>query len=146
MASCEATKPCGMCCVPPASVLTSVPAPHDWMMPPATSTSAETNASGRSRRPVPRTTSTHTLPSVPDFRRANPRTRATATARPTAADRKFCTARPAICTVYPTVASGEYDCQFVFATNDAAVLNASAGPTAGRPRSPGSTTWMRWSR
>lgn len=146
MASCEATNPSGMCCVPPVSVVTSVPVPHDWTTPPATSTSAETKAIGRSTRPVPRTTSTQTLPSVSDFRRASPRTRATATDSPTAADRKFCTARPAICTVYPTVTSGEYDCQFVFATNEAAVLNASEGPTAGRPRSPGSTTWMRWSR
>ena len=34
-----------------------------------------------------------------DPRRANPRTRAIATAMPTAADTKFCTARPASCTV-----------------------------------------------
>ncbi len=95
---------------------------------------------------MPRTMSTQTLPIVPVRRRANPRTSATATASPTAADRKFCTASPAICTVKPMVASGEYDCQFVFVTKDAAVLNASDGPTFGSPRSPGRTTWMRCSR
>ena len=61
-------------------------APSDWTTPPATSTSREHERDrGRSRRPSPRTTSTQTLPSVPHLRRANPRTRATATARPTAA-------------------------------------------------------------
>ena len=48
---------------------------------------------------MPRTRSTQKLPIVPELRRANPRTSATATAMPTAADTKFCTARPASCTV-----------------------------------------------
>ena len=43
-----------------------------------------------------RTRSTQKLPIVAERRRASPRIRATATERPTAADTKFCTARPAI--------------------------------------------------
>ena len=39
--------------------------------------------------------------------RAKPRTSAIATAMPTAADTKFCTARPAICTRWPMVDSPE---------------------------------------
>jgi hypothetical protein len=52
---------------------------------------------------------------------------------PTAADTKFCTARPANWTRWPIVTSGEYDCQLVFATNDAAVLNDRPCSTPGRP-------------
>ena len=48
--------------------------------------------------------------------RANPRTSATATAMPTAAETKFCTARPAICTRWPMVDSPEYACQLVLVT------------------------------
>jgi len=82
---------------------------------------------------------------VPLTRDAKPRTSATATAMPTAADRKFCTARPASCTVYPRVTSGEYDCQFVFVTNETAVLNARGSLVAGRPSENGSHCCSRCS-
>ena len=45
---------------------------------------------------VIRVRSTQKLPSRSVWVRASPRMRATATEIPTAADRKFCTARPAI--------------------------------------------------
>ena len=57
---------------------------------------------------------------------------ATATAMPTAAERKFCTARPAIWAVKPSVDSPEYDCQLVFVTNETAVLSAGCHPLGGR--------------
>ena len=60
-------------------------------------TIAETNAIGNSTYTVPRTKSTQKLPMVFEPLRANPRMRATATAIPTAADRKFCTASAPIC-------------------------------------------------
>ena len=44
-----------------------------------------------------RVRSTQKLPIVSERRRVSPRTRATATAIPTAADTKFCTVSPAIC-------------------------------------------------
>ena len=59
---------------------------------------------------------------------------ATATAMPTAAETKFCTASPAIWTRWPIVDSPEYDCQFVLVTNEAAVLNAWSGVDAGEAR------------
>ena len=43
------------------------------------------------------------------------------------------------------VSSGEYDCQFVFVTNETAVLNASPSGTGGRPSEYGSTAWKRCS-
>ena len=46
---------------------------------------------------VPRTVSTQKLPIVEVVRRAIPRIRATSTAIPDAAERKFCTVRPSIC-------------------------------------------------
>ena len=45
-----------------------------------------------------RVRSTQKLPSRSVLLRAKPRTSAIATAMPTAAETKFCTARPAICT------------------------------------------------
>jgi hypothetical protein len=78
--------------------------------------------------------------------RTNPRTSTTATAMPTAADTKFCTVRPAICTRWPMTVSGTYDCQFVLVTNDTAVLNAMPGSTGPRPRLSGSRPWSRCSR
>ena len=56
---------------------------------------------------VPRTRSTQKLPRSPVRLRAKPRTTAIATAMPTAADTKFCTARPAICTKWLWVDSPE---------------------------------------
>ena len=42
------------------------------------------------------------------------------------------------------MSSGEYDCQFVFVTNEAAVLNDSPSGTAGSPSEYGSTACARW--
>lgn len=53
----------------------------------------------------PRTRSDQKLPSSPVRERAKPRTRATATAMPTAAETKFCTARPPVCTTWPMACS-----------------------------------------
>lgn len=50
-------------------------------------------------RNVPRTRSTQKLPSVTSRLAAKPRTRAIATAMPTAAETKFCTASAVACTV-----------------------------------------------
>ena len=65
-----------------------------WLM----STTVNTTASGTSTRVRVRVMSTQKLPMVDEARRARPRMRATATAIPTAAETKFCTASPAICT------------------------------------------------
>ena len=81
---------------------------------------------------MPRTRSTQKFPIVFEPLRENPRMRATATAMPTAALRKFCTASAPICDRYDIVVSPEYACQFVFVTNDTAVFHDSAGVTPGR--------------
>ena len=60
-------------------------------------TIAPITAIGSRIRIVMRTRSTQKLPRFGVALRAKPRTTATATAMPTAADTKFCTARPAIC-------------------------------------------------
>ena len=88
---------------------------------------------GSSTRIVIRVRSTQKLPSWSVCLRAKPRTTATATAMPTAAERKFCTARPAICTRCPIVDSPEYHCQFVLVTKLTAVFQAPDGKTAGKP-------------
>ena len=62
------------------------------------STIANSTESGSSTRTQMRTRSTQKLPSRSVRLRAKPRTSATATAIPTAAETKFCTASPAICT------------------------------------------------
>ena len=54
--------------------------------------------SGISSRTVARVTSTQKLPSLSVRDRVKPRIIAIATTRPTAADMKFCTASPPICT------------------------------------------------
>ena len=118
--------------VPPVSVATSTGLAKFWTAPPITSTSAKTNESGSRIRTVARVRSTQKLPSRSVWVRTNPRISPTATARPTAADTKFWTARPAICTRWPMVASPEYHCQFVFVTNETAVLKAPAGGTPGK--------------
>ena len=51
--------------------------------------------------------STQKLPMLLTLCRAKPRMRATATTNPVAADRKFWTAKPAICTKYPIADSPE---------------------------------------
>ena len=50
---------------------------------------------------------------------------------PTAAETKFCTARPTICVAYVIVDSPEYACQFVFVTKLTAVFHDNAGPMPG---------------
>ena len=92
--------------------------------------SARTSESGSSTYSVPRTRSTQKLPSRPAERRAMPRTSATATAMPTAADMKLWNASCVICEKYDIVDSPAYDCQFVFVVNDAAVSNAWRSGTA----------------
>src|SRR6476646_2164468 len=75
--------------------------------------------------------STQKLPMRPAERRAMPRTRATATAMPTAADAKLWNASWVICEKYDIVDSPLYDCQFVFVVNDAAASNDWRSVTAG---------------
>ena len=69
------------------------------MTPPTSSTTAATTAIGSRMRMVPRTRSTQKLPIRSVLWRARPRTSAIATARPTAAETKFCTVSPTACTV-----------------------------------------------
>src|SRR5690349_9387820 len=61
-----------------------------------------------------------------------PRTSATATATPTAAETKLWNASWVIWEKYDIVVSPAYDCQFVFVVNDAAVSNACRSTTAAR--------------
>ena len=83
-------------------------------------------ADDRDRQQDPQTDPDQVDPEVAQLRRssrrAKPRTSATATAMPTAAETKFCTARPAICTRWPIVDSPEYDCQLVLVTKLTAVF------------------------
>lgn len=67
----------------------------------ATRTRAKTIASGSSRRSTIRVRSTQKLPTRSVLFRVNPRISAATIAMPTAAETKFCTARPAICTRWP---------------------------------------------
>ena len=69
------------------------------------STIAAMKAIGSRMRTVARTRSAQKLPIVSLVARVNPRIKATATAMPTAAETKFCTARPTICTRWPIVDS-----------------------------------------
>ena len=66
--------------------------------PSATSTIAARNEIGSSTRVTLRVRSTQKLPMRSLPARTKPRTSATATAMPTAAETKFCTVSPAICT------------------------------------------------
>ena len=66
-----------------------------------------------------------------DFR-AMPRTNATATAMPTAADAKLWKASCVICEKYDITCSPTYDCQFVFVVNDADVSNDCRSVTAAK--------------
>ena len=148
IASWLATGPPVMCWVAPARVCTSVPADRFWIAPPATSTTAASTDNGSTIRTQMRTRSTQKLPSWsapgpgcpaeprrPDLAepRVKPRTSATATAIPTAAEAKFCTASPAICTRCPMVDSPEYHCQLVLVTKLTAVFQAPDGTTFGKP-------------
>ena len=99
IASCDATGPPGSVWVAPVSVVTSWKLEKFWITPPMSSTIAPNVAMGSRMRTVPRVRSTQKLPSVFVLIEARPRTRATATAIPTAAERKFCTVNPTNCTV-----------------------------------------------
>ena len=107
MDSCDATGPPGIACVPPVTVWTVWNPWRFWTTPCDTKISANTNAIGNRIRTVDRTMSDQKLPTVSDSARVKPRTRATATAMPTAAETKFWTARPLICTRWPMVDSPE---------------------------------------
>src|SRR6476646_8151021 len=93
-----------------------------------------------------RVRSTQKLPNLSVRLRAKPRTRAIATAMPTAADTKFCTANPAICTRWPMVDSPEYDCQLVLVTKLTAVFQATLGSTLGMSLASGSQVCSRWKK
>ncbi len=69
-----------------------------WTTPPAISTTAPITQIGSRMRTTVRMRSTQKLPSWSVRLRAKPRTSAIATAMPTAALVKFCTASPDICT------------------------------------------------
>ncbi|GAA3159240.1 hypothetical protein GCM10020001_099080 [Nonomuraea salmonea] len=132
-----------MACVPPVRVVTCWTPERFCTTPPATSTSAPAKAIGSRMRSVPRTRSTQKLPIVADSRRAKPRTRATATAMPAAAETKFCTASAAICVRCPMVDSPAYACQLVLVTKLIAVFQAMWPVTGSMPRLSGSRSCRR---
>ena len=79
-------------------VVISVWAARFWITPIEISAMAATNAIGSRIRTTVRTRSDQKFPTRPSApERAKPRIRATTTAMPTAAERKFWTASPAIC-------------------------------------------------
>ena len=90
----------------PSGFVTAIPECRLCTTPSARSTIANTTEIGSRMRTVPRVRSTQKLPSRSVCERRKPRISAIATASPTAADRKFCTVRPAICTTWPIVVSG----------------------------------------
>ena len=109
MASWLATGPPVMVCCAPASVVTTWSCRWKfWIAPPAISTIAPMM---RDRQQDAQRAADQVDPEVAELAgallRANPRTSAIATAMPTAAETKFCTARPAICTRWPWVDSPE---------------------------------------
>ncbi len=107
MTSWDATGPPVIVWAWSVSVVTSVPDDRFCTTPRATSTTVPTTAIGSRMRRFPRTRSTQKLPSRSVRARVNPRINATATAMPTAAETKFCTARPAICVRWLIVDSPE---------------------------------------
>jgi hypothetical protein len=122
--------PPGIDCVAPSTVVTIRWPDRFCTTPEAPSTIAASAAIGSSTRVTVRVRSTQKLPIVFDRERTSPRTSATATAMPAAADTKFCTASPAICVRWLMVDSPAYDCQFVLVTKLTAVFHAVAAPTA----------------
>jgi len=96
IASWEATGPPGRFWVAPPTVVTSRNALKFCTTPRAISSEASRTDSGSSTNTTPRVRSTQKFPIVVARRRVRPRMSATATARPTPAETKFCTARPAI--------------------------------------------------
>src|SRR5438132_1661880 len=99
--------PPGIDCEAPSTVFTVFVAWKFCTAPWLTKTSAATNESGSSTRVVVRVRSAQKFPSVLDRRRTSPRTSATATEAPAAADTKLWTASPAIWVRYDIVDSPE---------------------------------------
>ena len=98
IASWLATGPPGMCWVAPVIVVTVCGSARFCTVPAAIRSTVATMLSGSRMRKLPRVRSTQKLPTRLVRERAKPRTSATTTAMPTAAEAKFCTARPAIWT------------------------------------------------
>ena len=144
IASWLATGPIAMVCFAPSSVVTSRYGRKFWMAPCWIRISATSSESGSSTYRVPRTRSAQKFPSRPADRRAMPRTSATASAMPTAAEMKLWNASWLIWEKYDIIDSPEYDCQFVFVVNEAAVSNACRSGTAGSACGfSGRTCWSR---
>src|ERR1022692_4446947 len=98
MTSCEATWPPTIVWCAPDSVVTVWKAEKFSIAPLAIRMMAPRIDRGSSSRMTARVRSTQKLPSLSVLDRTKPRISAIATTRPTAADRKFCTARPDIWT------------------------------------------------
>ena len=105
IASWEADRAAGDALGWPATVVTMWVACRFCSAPWAIRTTAATTAIGRRTRTTIRVRSTQKFPRVFDCLRTSPRMRATATAMPTAADTKFCTASPAIWVNWDMVSS-----------------------------------------
>ena len=103
--SCEATGPPGIFWTAPSSVVTSRVGWKFWMTPWEFRTIAETRLMGSRTQSVDRTRSCQKLPIPFDSVRAIPRTMATASAMPVAAETKLWIARPAIWVRWDIVAS-----------------------------------------
>jgi hypothetical protein len=97
MASCEATGPSDMVCGAPSSVATTTGRCNVCGTPSQAKNSPATTQMGSNTNSTARVMSTQKLPIVATPCRAKPRTSATATAMPAAADKKLCTPTPAIC-------------------------------------------------
>ncbi len=89
IASWPATGPMARICVAPSSVWMVAYGWKFWIAPCCTKSSASSSEKGSSTYSVPRVRSTQKLPSLPADWRAMPRTNATASAIPTAADAKL---------------------------------------------------------
>src|SRR5262249_37072754 len=112
-----------------------------------TKSSASGRQNGKRTYSVPRVRSTQKLPMRPADFLAMPRTNATATAMPAAAEMKLWNASWVICEKYDIVVSPTYDCQFVLVVNDADVSNDWRSLTAGRCCGlNGNTFWRRSTR
>ena len=96
MTSCEATGPPTIVCWAPASEWIRWVVVKLSITPVAIRMIAPITENGSSSRTTTRVRSTQKLPSRSVFFRMNPRISAMTTTMPTAADTKFCTARPAI--------------------------------------------------
>lgn len=101
----EPTGPSRMVCWAPAIVVTVWPAPRPWTTPPAIRIRPPTTAIGSRTRKIVRSRSTQKLPRPSVDRRTSPRTRASATQIPTAADANAWTPRPAMTARCPVVDS-----------------------------------------